>query len=105
MRINACAKDALTFLQFVRRELVAGRLPQAQPVYYGGAYQTRVQYAGTTRVVAGGQTVEADRLTANIKGPATEMTVDLLFARDETRTPIRAVIPVAVGNFTVEFSR
>ena len=105
MRITACARDALTFMQFLRRELVAGRLPQAQPVYYGNGYQTRVQYTGTTKVVVGDKAVDADRLTANIKGPASEFTVELLFARDEKRTPIRALIPVVIGKFTVEFSR
>lgn len=101
MRINSCAKDALTYLQFLRRELVAGRLPQAQQVYYGAGYQTRVQYVGTVKTASG----DADKLTAHIKGPASEFSVDLLFARDESRTPISAQIPVAVGKFTVEFSR
>ena len=53
----------------------------------------------------GDKAVDADRLTANIKGPASEFTIELLFARDEKRTPIRALIPVAIGKFTVEFSR
>ena len=105
MRITACARDALTFLQFLRRELVAGKLPQAQPVYYGAGYQTRVQYTGTTKIVADGQAIDADKLTANFKGPASEFSVDMWFARDETRTPLKAQIPVAVGKFTVEFSR
>ena len=105
MRITACARDALTFMQFMRRELAAGRLPQAQPVYYGAGYQTRVQYTGTTKIVSGGQAVDADKLTATVKGPASEFTLDMWFARDEARTPVQAQIPVAVGKFTVEFSR
>ena len=105
MRTTACARDALTFLQFMRRELAAGRLPQAQPVYYGAGYQTRVQYTGTTRVVSGGEAVEADKLTAHVKGPASEFSVDMWFARDETRTPVKVQIPVTVGKFTVEFTR
>ena len=31
IRTSACARDALTFVQFIRRELAAGRLPPAQP--------------------------------------------------------------------------
>jgi hypothetical protein len=104
LRINACARDALAFLQFVRRELAAGRLPQAQPVYYGAPYQVRVQYIGAAKVVRNGESIDVDRLAVVIKG-ASEFTVDLMFARDETRTPVQAQIPVAVGKFTVEFSR
>jgi hypothetical protein len=105
MRINACAKDALTFLQFARNELIAGRVPAAQPVYYGAPYQTRLQYIGTQRVISNGEAIDADKLTAFIKGPSSEFTVDLLFARDPARTPVQAQIPVAVGKFTVEFVR
>lgn len=105
MRINACPRDALAFLQFARNELIAGRVPSAQPAYYGAPYQTRLQYVGTQRVVANGESVEADKLTAFVKGPSSEFTIDLLFARDAVRTPIQAQIPVAVGKFTVEFVR
>jgi hypothetical protein len=105
IRINACAKDALTFIQHIRRELASGRLPTAQPVYYGAGYSTRVQYTGAVKVVQDGQYVDADKLQAVIKGPASEFTVDLLFLRDAARTPLQAQIPVTVGKFTVEFSR
>jgi hypothetical protein len=105
MRIGGCAKDALAFIQFMRRELAAGRLPAAQPVYYGAAYATRVQYSGTVKVVQDGQYVDADKLQAVVKGPASEFTIDLLFLRDADRTPFQVQIPVAVGKFTVEFTR
>jgi hypothetical protein len=64
-----------------------------------------VQYAGAVKVVQDGQYVDADKLQAVIKGPASEFTVDLLFLRDAARTPLQAQIPVTVGKFTVEFSR
>jgi len=103
VRINACAKDAVTFLQFLRRELAAGRLPQPQQVFYGSPYQTRVQYVGTQQYRSQNQLIDADKLTAYIKGPATELTVELLFARDPARTPLLITVPVALGKFTVEF--
>jgi len=105
IRINACAKDALTFIQFLRRELAAGRLPQAQAVYYGAGYQTRLQYIGTQRVRSGSEVIDADKLTAFIKGPASEFTLEFLFARDPSRSPISVTIPVAIGKFTLEFER
>jgi hypothetical protein len=105
MQTPACARDALTFIRYLRRELAAGRLPASQQVYYGAPYQTRVQYKGTQEVRVGSEMVEADILTATIKGPATELSVDLFFARDQARTPLLAQIPVVVGKFTVEFIR
>ncbi len=104
-RIPGCARDAMSFVQFIRRELAAGRLPQPQQVYYGAPYQTRVQYVGTQSVRSGNEMVEADKLTASIKGPASELTVELLFRRDPTRTPLSVTIPVTIGKFTVEFDR
>jgi hypothetical protein len=105
VKTSSCPKDALTFIHFLRHELAAGRLPAAQPVYYGAGYQTRVQYKGTQTVRSGAEMIEADILVAHIKGPATEFDVDLFFARDAARTPLMAQVPVAVGKFTVEFSR
>ncbi|MBC8166951.1 MAG: DUF3108 domain-containing protein, partial [Bryobacteraceae bacterium] len=105
MRVSACVRDALTFIQFARRELAAGRLPAAQPVYYGAGYQTRLQYAGTQKVTAGKESPEADKLTGTIKGPASDLTIEMFFARDAARTPMLVRIPVAMGKFTVEFVR
>ncbi|HYO84234.1 MAG TPA: DUF3108 domain-containing protein [Bryobacteraceae bacterium] len=101
IRIGACARDALTFIQHLRRELAAGRLPQPQVVYFGAGYRTRVQYSGTVQFAG----TEADKLTAFVKGPASDFAVELYFARDAVRTPLQAVIPVTIGKFTVEFSR
>jgi hypothetical protein len=105
MNIGSCVRDALTFVRFLRRELSAGRLPPAQPVYYGAPYQTQVQYTGTQSIRTADEMVEADKLTATIKGPSAKVTVDLFFARDEARTPVFVQIPLAMGSFTVEFSR
>jgi len=105
IRTSACAKDALAFLQFVRNELIAGRVPGAQQVFYGAPYQTRLQYVGAQRITSSGEAQDADKLTAFIKGPASEFSVDLFFARDEHRTPLQAVVPVPIGKLTVEFIR
>lgn len=101
----SCARDALTYLFFLRRELAAGRLPQAQTVYYGSAYQVRAQYTGTQTLRTRGEPVEADRIAATIKGPASEFTVDLFFARDAVRTPLLIQTPLAMGKFSMELAR
>jgi hypothetical protein len=101
---SSCAKDALTFVHFLRRELAAGRLPAQQKVYYGSGYSVRVQFIGTQRVTVGSQAVEADKITATIKG-ASEITADLFFAKDATRTPLLVQVPLAVGKFSMELAR
>jgi hypothetical protein len=105
LKIHACAKDALTYVFFLRRELAAGRLPQVQNVYYGGAYQVRVQYTGAQTLRIGGEAVEADRLVLTMKGPASEITSDMFFARDASRTPLLMQAPLAIGKFALELVR
>jgi Protein of unknown function (DUF3108) len=102
---SACAKDALAFVFFLRHELAAGRLPQAQKIYYGAPYQVRVQFIGTQTLRISGEPTEADRVTATIKGPASEITVDLFFARDAVRTPVLIQTPLAMGKFALELTR
>jgi len=102
---SSCAKDALTFVYFLRRELANGRLPAQQNIYYGGAYSIRVTFAGTQRIVIGGESVEADKITAAIKGPATEMMADMFFAKDATRTPLLVQVPLTMGKFSMELVR
>ncbi|HYI94685.1 MAG TPA: DUF3108 domain-containing protein [Bryobacteraceae bacterium] len=101
----ACAKDALAFVQFVRRELAAGRLPAQQKVYYGGAYGVHVTFAGTQQISVAGESVDTDKLTATIKGPVTQVTADLFFAKDTARTLVLVQVPLAVGKFSMELAR
>ncbi len=103
--VSACARDALAFLQFARNELAQGRLAPQQSVILGAAYNVRLTLAGTQSVRMGEQTVQADRIQANIKGPASDITVEILFARDTARTPVLARIPLSLGVFTVELTR
>jgi hypothetical protein len=105
LKIPGCAKDALTYIFFLRRELAAGRLPPAQSVYYGSAYQVRTQYVGTQTLLVRGEPTETDRVTAAIKGPASNVTIDLFFSRDEKRTPVLIQAPLAIGKFSLELAR
>ncbi|MGH9631238.1 MAG: DUF3108 domain-containing protein, partial [Bryobacteraceae bacterium] len=100
-----CAKDALTFLHFVRRELTAGRLPAAQKIYYGSPYDIRVDYAGTQNIPVADEMVEADRLVGTVKGPASQHTIEMYFARDSARTPLLIRLPLPLGKFSMELVR
>lgn len=98
----SCARDVLTLLQFVRRELSQGRLPPSQPAFLGAAYQVRLEYMGNTAVHLGSQQIDADRFRTSVKGPASELTLELFFARDPGRTPVMVKIPLSLATFTVE---
>jgi len=102
LSVPSCARDVLTLLQFVRRELAQGRLPSQQPAVLGAVYQMRLEYLGTTPVRLGNQQTDADRFRASIKGPASDLTLELFFARDAARTPLMVKIPLALATFTVE---
>ncbi len=103
--VSSCAKDALTFMQFARRELAQGRLAPQQTVDFGAIYNVRIEYTGPQRIKLGDSGVDADRVLATIKGPTTDVTVEIFFAKDAARTPLLARIPLALGSFTVELIR
>lgn len=105
MSTSSCAKDALTFVHFLRRELAAGRLPVQQKVYYGAGYSVRVQFIGTQRIVIGNEAIEADKLTATIKAASSDITADLFFSKDAKRTPLLIQVPLAMGKFSMEMVR
>lgn len=102
LAVPLCARDALTLLQFVRKELEQGRLPSPQPAILGAAYQVRLEYLGNTQVHVGDQQVDADRFRTSIKGPASDLTLELFFQRDAARTPVMIKIPLSIATFTVE---
>jgi hypothetical protein len=105
LQTSACAKDALTFVQFVRRELAAGRLPAQQKVYYGSGYSVRVTFAGTQKINISGEAIEADKLLATIKGASSETTAEMFFSKDAARTPLIIQVPLAMGKFSMELVR
>ena len=105
LNTSACAKDPMALLQFVRKELAEGRLASQQTIVFGAGYQVRFEYGGVQHLKAGSNAPEAERIQTTIKGPATDLTFDLFFARDAARTPVMARIPSPLGAFVVELTR
>jgi hypothetical protein len=103
--VSACAREALTFLQYARRELAQGRLAPQQPIVFGAVYQVRFEYTGVQVVRVADEKVSADRIVATLKGPSTDLTFEMFFARDAARTPVLAKIPLALGTFSVELMK
>lgn len=100
--VSACARDALTFLAFLRHELAQGRLAPAQAVVFGAVYQVRAEFTGTQEIKVSDRKVEADRMQVTFKGPASDYTFELFFSKDAARTPVFARLPLPLGAFTVE---
>lgn len=100
--VPACPKDGLTFLYHLRRELSRGRLPAAQTMLFGAPYEISFQYAGLRRVRLGEESVDADRLTVTVKGPASQHEFELVVARDSARTPVLVKVPLDLGDFSME---
>jgi hypothetical protein len=103
--IPACAKDALAFLYYARRELKLGRVPPAGAVYYGGAYQVRLEFTGTQSIRLGDAMVETEKVAGTIKGPVSSAKFEAFFARDAVRTPLLVRVPLPVGILSLELSR
>lgn len=105
MQISGCVRDALTFLYYLRHELANGRLPPPETVYFGSPYQVRIEFGGRRTVRVNEQPTEADRITASLKGPASQSTIEMFFAHDAARTPLLVRVPLATGSFSMELLR
>ncbi len=100
-----CAKDALTFLYHLRRELAQGRVPASQTVFFGAPYQLTLESGGKQKVRVNARSMDADLLRASLKGPASETKFEMFFARDAVRTPVMIRVPFTLGTFSLELVR
>lgn len=100
-----CARDALTFFYFLRRELSQGRIPPPQAVFFGAPYQLKLDYGGAQSIRVNDRRVEAERVRVSLKGQASETNFELFLARDAVRTPLMIRVPFAAGVFSLELVR
>jgi hypothetical protein len=101
---SPCAKDALTFLYYVRRELSQGRIPGPQTIFFGPQYQVHLEFAGTQTVQIGEKPVEADRVKASVQGPVAAISFEIFFMKDPARTPVLVRVPLSMGTFSMELA-
>ena len=103
---GACGRDAISFLYFARKELGQGRVPPPQVVYFGSPYTVSQAYTGAQNITLADKKPElTDRLVFTVKGPKSEFTVEVFYARDAARTPLLIKIPQAVGTLSMELVR
>jgi len=105
MSANTCGKDALAFLYFVRQELSQGRMPPRQTVFFGAAYEVRLELAGTENVKIGNKPVDTDHVKASVDGPSSSIRFDLYFLEDRARTLALVRVPLSLGTFSMELAK
>lgn len=103
--ISQCGRDALTFLYFARRELGQGRVPPPEEVVFGSKYLARLEYTGEQTIKVGNKPSVTDRVVATLRGPVSEISFEMFFARDPARTPLLIRVPLSLGVFSMELSR
>jgi hypothetical protein len=100
-----CGRDAISFLYFARKELGQGRVPPPQVVYFGSPYTVQQSYTGAQSITVDKKTEVTDHLVFAVKGPKSDFTVEVYYARDAARTPLLIKIPQAVGTLSMELVR
>jgi hypothetical protein len=105
LRLPTCGRDALTFLYWARRELGQGRVPAAGKVFLGSGYDVKMVYTGAMDIPVAGKPTTTDHLNVSVKGPASDFTFEIFYARDAARTPLLIKIPVPVGTVSLELVR
>jgi hypothetical protein len=103
--ISSCARDAVAFAYYARIELGQGRVPAQQQVFFGSPYSARMEYGGAQNIKLDKKTEVTDRLTVSVRGPRSDFHFDVFYARDAARTPLRIVVPAAVGTLTLDLVR
>jgi hypothetical protein len=103
--VSSCARDALAFVYFARREMGQGRVAPAQKLYLGSAYNVRMEYTGPVTIKSGDKPAVTDKVVVSAKGPQSNVNFEIYFARDAARTPLSVKIPVAVGMLSLDLMR
>lgn len=98
----SCPHDALGFLFFARQELIKGRVPGAQIIYYGGPYDLQFEMLGSQAISIGGAEMQADRFRVSFKGPVANSTFEIFFSKTVARTPLLIKVPFTLGTFSME---
>jgi hypothetical protein len=105
LALPTCARDALTYQFFARREMGQGRIPPAGKVFFGSPYEVKTNYTGAMDFPFAGKTKTTDKLEVSVKGPASDFKLEIYYDRDAARTPLLIKIPVAIGTVSLELVR
>jgi len=100
--VPSCARDALAYAYYARIELGQGRVPPPQQIFFGSPYMVRMDYGGAQTITIDQKSTVTDKLTVSVRGSKSDFSIEIFFARDPARTPLRIRIPGTLGTFTLE---
>jgi len=101
-----CGRDGIAFVYFARKELGQGRVPPPQVVYFGSAYTVQQSYTGAQTIALADKKPEVtDHIVFTVKGPKSQFSVEVYYARDAARTPLLIKIPQTAGTLSMELVR
>jgi hypothetical protein len=103
--IPTCARDALAFVYYARREMGQGRVAPEQTVFFGSPYSVQMRYTGEMTVRLEEHSAVTDHVVLSVKGPQSAFSVEVFFARDAARTPLVIKVPLKLGTLSVELVR
>lgn len=101
----ACARDAVAFLYYVRKEMGQGRVAPPETVFFGAGYSVRLQYTGERTIPVQNKPAVTDHVIVSIRGPRADASAEIFFARDPARTPLLIKVPLSLGTVSVELVR
>jgi hypothetical protein len=80
-------------------------VPPAGKVFFGSGYEVKMDYTGAQDIPVAGKPVVTDHLNVSVKGPASDFSFEIFYARDPQRTPLLIKIPLSIGTVTLELVR
>ena len=87
------------------QEMGQGRVAPPQTVYFGSPYSVRIDYTGPQDVTVADKRTVTDHVVVSVKGPKSDFSFEIFFARDAARTPLEIRVPVSVGTISMELVR
>jgi len=105
IEIPTCARDALSFLYYARVELGQGHVVPQQKVFFGSAYDVKMEYVGEQKIMVEKKQSSTYHVVYTVRGPKSDFHFDVFYAEDAAWTPIQIRIPLPVGTFTLDLVR
>ncbi|MGH9783932.1 MAG: DUF3108 domain-containing protein [Terriglobia bacterium] len=100
--IPECARDPLTFIYYTRSQLAAGQPAGSGSVHLGRNITVQLAASGAETVSVLGKPRPAEKLQVSIPRGNSERIVEVWFAPDATRTPLRITVPTTLAEFRAE---
>ena len=102
VEIPECARDPLTFIYYARSRLATGQPAASGSVHLGRNLTVRLEPSGAETVSVIGTPRAAEKLRVSFPRGNSQRTVEVWFAPDATRTPLRITVPTSLAEFRAE---